>query len=164
MGKKRDVVISSVLKKNLENVIDLAQFKADRERASMTGEAAEEALKKILRWLPTVDELEAAGPSLRRMLRFQGLDGRTFFGIAANAAGKASSFFGAESADGTTGSLAGLEWFIVARLAVGRPPVILRQSDLAAIASSGAGGPTPASSVGTIQPLVRDQAPVNEAG
>lgn len=155
MGKKRDVVINSVTKRTLDNVIDLARFRADRDRASVNGHATEEAFNRVMRWLPTVDELEAERGSLSRMLRFQCADGRTFFGIAADTAGEGSSFFGAESADGTTSSLGGLEWFIVARHA-GRPPTILRKSDLEAIVASGVGAPMVISSVSTIQPLVRD--------
>lgn len=145
MGKKRDVVI------------DLAQFRADRERTSANGHAAEEALDRVMQYLPTVDELEAERFSPSRMLRFQCADGRTFFGIAADGG---SGFFGAESADGTRGSLGDLEWFIVARHA-SSPPTILRRSDLEAIVASGIAAPTISSSVSTIQPLLRDHGLAN---
>ena len=160
MVKKRDVINSSPQKK-LDNVLDLQRFKAHRERGSLaTVKAPDEAVRDLLAWLPTMEEMEASPTSGTKMLRIKGFDDRTFFAIASNSNPKASSFFGAESADGTIRSVGALEWFVVGRFVPGKPPAVIRQSDLEAIAASNGRG-TSLSFVSTVKRMVKQRGLLN---
>ena len=88
MAKKRDVVISEIPKKRFGNVIDLQAFRVAKERAALaSGKATMKAVRQMLSWLPSMEELEAA-ENLRRKLQVRCADGRSFIAICSNTEGK----------------------------------------------------------------------------
>lgn len=138
MTKKRDVVTAKPPKKKpFDNVIDLQAFRADRERAALkTPNATEQAIQHMLSWLPSMEALEQPEAKLTRALRISGSDGSTYFAIASNVEGRATSFFGSESEDGSPKTVSDFEWFIIGHFQPGDPPAIVRQTDLERIAAS----------------------------
>lgn len=161
MGKKRDVVTAKPPKKRkFDNVIDFQAFKADRDRAALrNADASERAIQEMLAWLPSMDVLDEAEPKLTRMLRISGSDGSTYFAIVSNTEGRATSFFGSESEDGSPKTTSDLEWFIIGRFQPGEPPAIVRQTDLERIAASRSpkGMQTRVSPLAAMEPMVLEE-------